>query len=207
MSQATIPTQALLFDIGGVVIDVDLERALRSWAPLSRLSVDQMRRRLGVDEAYKRYETGDLDAAAYFDHLRAVFALDGSDADIATGWNAILVGEIQESLALIDVARTRLPCFAFSNTSRTHHAAWSAEYPRVVGAFEQLYLSFEIGQRKPDRGAFETVARRIGKDPHQILFFDDMQENVDGARAAGMRAIRVRHPADIRQALVDIAVL
>jgi putative hydrolase of the HAD superfamily len=207
MSHATYPTQALLFDIGGVVIEVDFERALHSWAPLSRLSIDQMRRRLAVDETYQRYEKGELDAAVYFDHLRAIFALDGSDADIAAGWNAILVGEISEALALIDVARRQLPCFAFSNTSHTHHAAWAADYPRVVGAFEQLYLSFEIGQRKPDRSAFETVAQQIGTNTDRILFFDDMQENVDGARAAGMQAVRVRSPADIRQALVDIGVL
>ncbi len=200
--------QALLSDIGGVVIDIDFERALSHWASLSHLSIDDMRERFRVDEPFKRHETGAMEAAQYFDHLRGMFALDGSDDDIAAGWNAILVDEIPASLALFERARSRLPCYAFSNTSRTHYATWSKNFPRVINTFERLYLSFELGRRKPDRSAFEAVARQIGKPPRSILFFDDLQENVEGARAAGMQAIQVSDPvADIRQALQDLAAL
>jgi len=204
MAETDSRIQALLFDLGGVVIDISVERALRHWEPRSRLSVEQMRERLAIDEAFQRHERGELPAARYFDHLRRVFELDASDAEIADGWNAILVGENKASLALVASARRYLPCYAFTNTSHTHQATWSSAFPDVVSAFERIFSSPELGMRKPERAAFDAVTRAIGVDPGSILFFDDMLENVEGARTAGLQAVHVRGAEDIRQALATI---
>ena len=58
-----------------------------------------------------------------------------------------------------------------------------------------------MGSRKPDRAAFEHVAREIGVPAGRVLFFDDLEENVEGARATGMQAVLVRSPADVAEAL------
>lgn len=193
--------EALLFDLGGVVIDISVERALQSWQPRSRLSIDQMRGRLAIDELFKQHERGQLEASRYFDHLRRLFELDASDQDIAAGWNAILVGEIAESVNVVHCARRHLPCFAFTNTSPTHQAVWTRAYPNVVSAFDRIFASSELGLRKPERAAYDAVAGEIGVRPEAILFFDDTQENVEGAREAGLQAVHVRGPADIEQGL------
>jgi putative hydrolase of the HAD superfamily len=198
---ATPRIEALLFDLGGVVIDISVERALRCWQPKSRLSIDQMRGRLAIDELFKQHERGQLEASRYFDHLRMLFELDASDQDIAAGWNAILVGEIAESVDKVRCARRHLPCFAFTNTSPTHQAAWTAAFPNVVSAFDRIFASSELGLRKPDRAAYEAVIGEIGVQAEAILFFDDTLENVEGARAAGLRAVHVRRPADIEQGM------
>lgn len=199
--------EALLFDLGGVVIDIDAERALRCWEPKSNLSLAQMRERLAIDQAFERHERGELDAAQYFSHLRRMFELDASDQEIAHGWNAILVAEITEALDLIRAARGQLPCCAFSNTSPTHHAAWTQAFPNVVAAFDRIFLSFELGHRKPERAAYAAVAREMGVDPASILFFDDTLDNVEGARDAGLQAVHVSSPADIRRGLGAFALL
>ena len=196
--------EALLFDLGGVVIDISVERALRCWAPKSSLSIDQMRRRLVADEPFKQHERGELAASGYFAHLRKTFDLDASDQEIAEGWNAILVGEITESLQLVTSARKRLPCYAFTNTSPTHQATWSTGFPNVMSAFDRIFSSPDLGLRKPEREAFNTVTRAIGVPSGSVLFFDDLLENVEGARAAGLPAVHVRGFEDIRQALSDI---
>lgn len=196
--------EALLFDLGGVVIDISVERALRCWEPRSRLSIEQMRGRLAVDEPFRQHERGELAASGYFDHLRKVFQLNASDREIAEGWNAILVGEIPESLQLVESARRHLPCYAFTNTSRTHQATWTEAFPNVVSAFDRIFSSPDLGLRKPERAAFETVTREIDVEPGSVLFFDDLLENVEGARAAGLQAVHVRDIGDIRQALSAI---
>ena len=206
MFEPAQPVKALLFDLGGVVIDISVERALRHWEPCSRLSIEQMRGRLAADEPFQQHERGELPATAYFDHLRRVFELDASDHQIAAGWNAILVGENAESLQLVAAARRRLPCYAFTNTSQIHQATWSRAFPNVVAAFERIFTSPELGLRKPERAAYEVVTREIGVDPAAVLFFDDLLENVEGARAAGLQAVHVSGFEDIRQALVTIAV-
>jgi len=207
MPESDSQTQALLFDLGGVVIDISVERALRCWEPISRLSVDQMRTRLAVDEAFEQHERGELSASDYFDHLRKVFELDASDRDIAAGWNAILVGENPQSLKLVEAARRQLPCYAFTNTSETHQATWTAAFPNVISAFDRIFASPELGLRKPERAAFDAVTRQIGIRADAILFFDDTLENVEGARAAGLRAVHVRGFEDIRQALDGVSLL
>jgi len=196
--------KALLFDLGGVVIDISVDRALRRWEPKSSLSVEQMRQRLVADEPFRQHERGELPAAGYFDHLRRVFELDASDSEIAAGWNAILVGENKDSLRLVDSARRRLPCYAFTNTSPTHEEVWSTAFPNVVSAFERIFTSPQLGLRKPEHAAFDAVTREIGVEPAEILFFDDLLENVQGARAAGLQAVHVRDHEDIRQALDGI---
>ena len=196
--------EALLFDVGGVVLDIDFERAFRSWEPISRISLQEIRRRFSMDGPYEQHERGEICAAEYFDHLREVLELEGGDANIAQRWNAIYVREIKETKQYILSAKRKLPCFAFTNSNPTHQAVWTAAYPGVVGAFDRIFVSSDLGLRKPERAAFEKISKIVGVDTSAILFFDDMLENVEGARAAGLRAVHVRTPLDVKRALVPV---
>jgi len=198
------PIQALLFDLGGVVLEIDFERVFRRWAQHSGLGRDELRARFAVDTAYQRHERGEIGAAAYFAHLRRVLRLDASDAEIAAGWNAVFVGRIEPALAAIRKARGSLPCYCLTNTNPTHQATWSHDYPELGTLFDRIFVSSEMGMRKPERRAFETVVRHIGVAPSGILFFDDLAQNVAGARALGMQAVQVTGPADIEHAIARI---
>ena len=193
--------QALLFDLGGVVLDIDFNRAFEHWLPVSRLSLDEIKAGFRFDAAYQQHERGEIDAVQYFAHLCNTLQLQHGHARVAEGWNAIFLGEIGETLAMIQSARGRLPCYAFTNSNTAHQAAWSAMFPAVVQTFDRICVSSDMGCRKPERQAFEHIAREIRVDPHAILFFDDLAENVAGAQAAGLQAVHVRGPADVRAAL------
>jgi len=102
-------------------------------------------------------------------------------------------------------ARKHLPCYAFSNTNAEHQRAWNAAYPRIAATFDRVFLSSDIGMRKPEAAAFAHIADTIGVPTAHILFFDDLVENVVGAVAAGLQAVQVRSPADVREALERLA--
>ncbi len=195
---------ALLFDLGGVIIDIDFTRALQSWSNSSRLSLDEIERRFKVDEAFQRHERGEIECREYFTHLRQILELEASDAEIRQGWNAIFVDEVTATVDYIAAIRTELPCYAFTNSNPTHQAFWTATYPVAIDAFEQIFVSSEMGLRKPEREAFEAIAAATGNRLDEILFFDDTEENVAGARAVGMPSILVNSYADVEQALVEI---
>jgi len=197
----------LLFDLGGVVIEIDFGRVFRKLGALSRLSPDEMRRRFKMDGAYRRHERGEIGAAEYFDHLRFTLELEGRDEEIAEGWNSIFVGEIPAALDCIRLASSRLPCYAFTNSNPTHRNAWTAMFPETVRAFERVFVSSDLGLRKPERAAFNAISQAIGVAPSSIMFFDDTLENVRGARAAGMQAVHISDPADIARALRGIGAL
>lgn len=197
----TAPPEILLLDLGGVLIDIDFERALRAWQPASRLTLDELRQAFRHDEPYERHERGEITAEQYFGHLAATLALDAEPAQIERGWNAIFIAEIAETTALIRSIRDRIPCHAFSNTNAAHQAYWSRAYPSVTSAVGRIFASHEIGLRKPDPHAFAHVAQALGVPAGSILFFDDSLANVEGAAAAGLQTVHVRSPADVANAL------
>lgn len=209
MSAAFDPSRvkALLFDLGGVVFEFDFAHALAHWAPMSALQAEQLRQAFSHDEDYQRHERGEITGSEYFDTLRRKLQLSATDEEIEAGWNAIFRDEIAQTLDAIEAARRFLPCYAFSNTNRSHHAAWRAAYPRIETVFDRIFASSDIGLRKPERAAFEHVCREIGLAPQALLFFDDLEENVTGARACGLQAVQVRSPEDVRRALVELGCL
>jgi putative hydrolase of the HAD superfamily len=192
---------ALLFDLGGVVIEIDFERALLHWAKYSALPLPALRAAFFFDAAYQQHERGEIGWAQYAQHLRTTLRLAATDGEIEEGWNLIFIREIPQTLDMIEQVRALLPCDGFSNTNPTHQAHWARAFPRVTSAFRKIFVSWELGVRKPERAAFEMVCAQMGLDTGEVLFFDDTPENVDGARAAGLQAVLVRSPQDVRDAL------
>lgn len=193
------PVEALLFDLGNVLIEIDFGRALAHWAKFSTLSLEALRATFGPDEAYERHERGELQATDYFAHLRAKLRLDATDRQIEEGWNAIFAGEITASLAA--VRATRLPRHLLTNSNQTHYAYWRKRFASTVEGFGHTFESSTIGHRKPEQKLFDHVTRTLDLRPQQILFFDDLEENIAGARQAGLQTVHVRTPQDVQDAL------
>ena len=196
-----MPVEALLFDLGGVVIDIDFERVWARWAKDAGRPVEAIRRRIGADEPYLRYECGAIPLGEYFAHLREAMNVDLTDAQLLAGWNEIFVGEMPGIAAVLERAKDQAPLYAFSNTNRAHEECWSARFADVLGHFEKVFVSSTIGLRKPDIPAFEYVVKEIGVPASSVLFFDDNLENIEGARAAGLKAELVKGTAEIAAAL------
>jgi putative hydrolase of the HAD superfamily len=205
-SSLTLP-RAVLFDLGGVLLDIDFDRALAAWAPHSRLPPQQLRETFRFDEPFQHHETGRLDDEGYFGHLRQVLALDCELPVVQAGFNRILVGEIEETVRLLEAISTQVPCYAISNTNPAHLAEIERAFPRFLGRFRRVFASHQIGQRKPHPAAFDFVLREIGVPAPEVLLFDDLPANVEAAQALGLQAVLVRSPADVRQALLAAGVL
>ena len=200
-------TRAVLFDLGRVLLDIDLERAVHVWAPHSRMPREDLRDRFRFDEPFQRHETGHLDNDGYFAHLRQALALDCELPVVQQGFDAIIVGEIQETVRLLEQVRTQVPCYAISNTNPSHLAAIQRSFPGFLPHFTHVFASHQIGHRKPHAAAFEHVLRAIAVPPSEVLLFDDLAANVAAARALSLQAVLVASPEDVRAALVERGLL
>lgn len=201
--------EALLFDLGRVVIDLDSARVFARWAELAGAPVAEIERRARMrvagSDAFHRHERGEISDAAFFAHVRGALEIDLTDADIKDGWNAIFVGEMPGIRPLLARAGRALPLYAFSNTNAAHQACWSVRFADLLAGFRRVFASNELGARKPEVAAFHAVAGAMGMEPQRILFFDDVAANVAGAKASGMQAVEVTAVADIEQALSGLA--
>jgi glucose-1-phosphatase len=197
---------ALLFDLGRVVLDIDFSKVVASWAGHAGCEPARLVGRLSPDEAWKRHERGEISDAAFFEGLRASLGIDITDIQFLEGWNAIFAGEMPGIGAMLTRAGTRLPLFAFSNTNGAHVEHFSRAYADLLGHFREIYLSSAIGLRKPEAAAYDHVVNAIGVPASRILFFDDSAENIAGARARGLSAVHVRSPDDIATALAALGI-
>jgi glucose-1-phosphatase len=198
---------ALLFDLGRVVLDIDFSKAVACWAGHAGCAPQSIIARYARDsEAFRLHEMGKISDAAYFDSLRRSLGIAISDAQFLEGWNAIFAGEMPDIAKLLPRAAKHMPLYVFSNTNPPHVEYFSKEYADLLGHFRELYLSSSIGLRKPDAEAFDHVVQSIGVPASRIVFFDDLAENVEGARARGLTAVHVTAPHDVAHALTALGI-
>lgn len=194
-------TDAILFDLGNVVLEVDFRRTFRRWAEACGEPPAVFHERWEEDEAYQAHERGELSFDEYVAALSRRLGVSMSREDWLVGWNDVFVGPYPRLQQRLSSLAGQIPLFAFTNTNPTHEAAWRSRYGDALRHFEDIFVSSRIGLRKPDRDAFDWVAEAMGLDPATILFLDDNPENVEGARAAGYQTAWIRSEADVLSAL------
>jgi len=198
---------ALLFDLGRVVLDIDFSKVVACWAGHAGCEPAQLAGRFSWrDEFYQQHEKGAISDADFFAALRALLGVELSDAQFLEGWNKIFAGEMPGIAPLLQRAAQRLPLYAFSNTNAAHVEHFSETYAGVLGHFREIFLSSAIGLRKPDAAAYDHVVKAIGVPASRIVFFDDLAENIDGARACGLTAVHVTSPDDVAHALAALGI-
>jgi glucose-1-phosphatase len=208
MSRPLTPgsADALLFDLGRVVLDTDFQRTLACWAGHAGCEPAHLVERFSLDDAYKRHERGEMSDAEFFASLRGSLGIDVSDAQFLEGWNAIFAGAMPEIEPLLARAAQHLPLYAFSNTNSAHAAHFSQSYAGLLRHFRKMFLSSAIGLRKPDADAYDHVVKEIGVPAQRIVFFDDLKENIEGARARGLTAVHVTCTRDVADALAALGI-
>jgi putative hydrolase of the HAD superfamily len=197
---------ALLFDLGRVVLDIDFKRAVACWAGHARCDPRLIEDRFRQDASYRRHEIGEIDSIEYFAGVQAACGIEISHEQFLEGWNAIFIGEMPGMADLLARAKRQLPLYAFTNTNPDHELVWSRRFADILANFTEIFVSCKIRLRKPDAAAFDHVVKAIGVPAQRIVFFDDGMENVEGARARGLQAVHVRSTADVAEALAALGI-
>ena len=187
--------KALLLDLGGVVIDVDPQRCFEYWAGAAGVDIGDIARRWRADEAYEAFEIGAIGFEEYVVSLSAQLGISLDPDDWRAGWNALLGDPVAEVVAALPTLAARVPLYCFSNTNVVHQAAWERRHADALTPFRRIYVSWQLGMRKPSVSAYRRVADEIGIAPRDIVFLDDNAGNVEGARAAGLVARHVPNSA------------
>jgi putative hydrolase of the HAD superfamily len=195
------PIEAVVFDLGRVLVAIEFERTLARWARDAGADPAALvgRWRQGID--YERHERGEIDDPTFFGTVARDLALELTAQQWHDGWLELLREPVSGIEELIDRLDPRLKKAVFSNTNAAHETVLEARYGPLLARFDRVFLSHRLAQRKPEIAAFRMVAEELGAAPGRILFFDDLLLNVAGARAAGLQAVLVRSIDDVRGAL------
>lgn len=181
-----------IFDLGNVVVDIDFNRALGVWSDYSRIPLANLQSKFCFNEAFHQHERGAISDQDFARRLCQDLDMALSYEQFAAGWQAIFVGERQETLRIMQTLRQQgHRVVILSNTNQLHFEYWPEAYPKVVESADKIYLSHQMGMRKPEGEIYARVLQEEGFDAASTLFFDDNEANVDGALQQGIRAIMV----------------
>jgi putative hydrolase of the HAD superfamily len=197
---------ALLFDLGRVVFDIDFSKALACWADHAGCTPSDIAARWVIDESYHHHERGTISDEAFFEGLRRSLGITITDQQFLDGWNAIFAGEMDGIAPLLERAARHFPLYVYSNTNRAHVAHFSRIHAHTLKPFRELYYSSTIGMRKPEPAAFDHVVKAMGVPASRVVFFDDLAENVESARKLGIKAVQVKSSRDVADALTALGV-
>jgi putative hydrolase of the HAD superfamily len=192
---------AVLFDLGNVIVEVDFRRTFRRWADSAGVPAAHFHERWSEDDAYREHETGSMGFDDYVEVMSERLGVTMSLEDWQEGWNDVFVGPYPGVQRALTALSGTLPLYAFTNTNPTHEAAWRARFSDELVHFEEIFVSSTIGLRKPDESAFEWVAAAMQTSPERILFLDDNPENVAGAERAGLTTVRTHGESEVLAAL------
>jgi putative hydrolase of the HAD superfamily len=191
----------LVFDLGGVILDLSVDKTLQAVAELSNLDKKEVTNRYIKGEGFLLYEKGLITEEEFRDFVRRTYAVKATDEAVDKAWNAMLLGLPIIKLELLQRLMNEYQVYLLSNTN-TIHLRYINEVmlPPVAGVssldpyFHGTYYSHLMNKRKPDADIFLQVMEENNLKASETLFLDDNVQNVEGARAVGMQAIHVNTP-------------
>ena len=189
------------------MVDIDFNLAFQFWERKSDLSISEMSDRFKMDSAYKKHETGEISWGEYAEHLRQSLQIDGSDQDILTGWNSIFKDQVTDVVEAIRSICEKNYCSLLSNSNLAHQEFWENKYKAFLPLFSNVFVSSEIGFRKPDHDCFKYILDKLNIEARDAIFFDDTYENIVAGRQFGIESIHVQSSDDVVSKLYELELL
>jgi len=195
--------KAVLFDMGGVIVKLN---SIEDMIGPSALSFDEVWEAWILSDAVQEFERGRCDVASFADRIVAEMQIEGTASEFIDRFVAFPDGLFPGAIELVESVNARVTTGILSNTNGLHWA--NQKSADVISTLcHRSYLSFELGLAKPHREIYDHVVADLGLPADQVLFIDDNQINVDGARAVGMVAEIAKGPDEAGAVLRNYGVL
>lgn len=190
----SVRPQAVVFDLGKVLLDFDYRIAARTLAPQSRFGAEQFKLVLDQSPLLHRYESGEINTLEFFGEVCQLTGYHGSLAEFRAAFGDIFA-EILPMVELQRQLRERsIPTFIFSNTNEIAVGHVRQRFPFFSG-FTGYIFSHEVGCMKPGAKIYEAIETITGKTGADLLYLDDRTENIDAGAARGWQTILHHDPA------------
>lgn len=186
--------KAIVFDLGGVLVDLDYESCVRAFREV--LGYERITEIL--DLWHQKGIYGDMEAGLITaDEFRAEVLRESRPgcvpSDVDRAMAGLLVGMDPAKVPLLERLAERYPLYGLSNNNeisvKRMHEIYEENGLDWQRVFRKEFISSRMKMLKPSRAIFDAAAAEIGLPPSEILFVDDSQKNVDGALDAGWQAI------------------
>jgi putative hydrolase of the HAD superfamily len=178
----------VLFDLGGVLLEVVQSRTFQCLEPLTGLAAQEIERRITSTTFFNElFIANEFTPAEVAVRLHDVLGVKLLERDVVTALNAELGAEISTTVDLLPALQRRTQIGCLSNTNSIHWDKLLASYS-FMRSFDRRFASQLLGCAKPGQEIYEKVSGLLGVSPREILFFDDKSANVEAAQRVGWHA-------------------
>ncbi len=189
---------AIIFDLGGVLIDLDQNKTIRAFKRLG-LTLEDLNEESTI---FTDFETGKITSDDFRHALKSSLKGNITETQIDNAWNAMLLDIVEERFVMLESLKHNYKIYLLSNTNSIHiesikkyidvHFGWD----RWCNLFNAQFLSYEIGLRKPHVSIYEFVLKHINLTAQEVLFIDDNITNLNAAKAIGIHTMKALQPLD-----------
>jgi glucose-1-phosphatase len=192
--------RAIIWDLGGVILRTE-DRTLRSkLAERLGMTYDDLDRLVFESQSSKEATVGIIDATR---HWQSVCKILNLPVEEISAFQATFFGGDQIDTNLLETIRSFKPDYrtgllsnAWSDLRKYIENDWN-----ISEVFDDIIISAEVGLAKPDHRIYQLAIQRLGVAAEEAVFIDDVLANVEGARSAGLSAIKFQNPPQVQEEL------
>jgi len=196
----------IIFDLGGVIYAINYQSTIQAFESLGINDFESIYAKAGQSDLFDNLETGKITKAEFFEGVNKFLPNTLSPTKITEAWNAMLIGFMSDALKKLEELSNTHRIFLLSNTNIFHieeikKRIGEGDFNEFCSLFEKVYLSHEIGLRKPHTQVFAHIVDEQGLEASETLFIDDSPQHVAGALKAGLNAYHLKDGEKISQLL------
>lgn len=211
------PIDAVIFDIGRVLIDFNFDHAFDAASAASGIPASDIRARLFGKSDFTGYdreldvvlfECGRISEREFHARVENTLNCKLPYEHFCMAWNGIFTQEIHATIKLVDDLRQRpeLKVGVLSNTNSLHFN-YLRQRMSLFDEMDHVYVSHEIGCRKPDAESYLHVLKAMEVAPERSVFVDDLPDNIAAAKKVGMKTVHATDPDAVRAGLMAFGLI
>lgn len=200
----------IIFDLGGVIINLDTSKTISEFNKLSKLPFEAIYTQLQQSTVFDLFDKGLISESDFFAELKKVTQSKSSESELKQAWNAMLLDFPINRLSLLIKLKPQYRLFLLSNTNETHVTEFEKtlqethQYKNLEPFFEKMYYSCRMQMRKPDIEIFDFVLTENGLNASETLFIDDSPQHVQGALKIGIKAHLLVKEKEVEELLKEL---
>lgn len=186
---------SIVFDLGGVILNIDPKRTIDQFRELGFNDIEQFLDHYRSKGFLAEFQSGKLNEQDFMEVIRGNIEIAVTEEQIRTAWNAMLLDYPINRIEKLQSLKKQYHLYLLSNTNIIHCQSFAGRVPGVEDIselFDAVYYSHEIGLSKPSEESFLYVLEANNLNPNQVLFLDDLPENIDSAKQLRMHTYLVK---------------
>ncbi|MBM3160881.1 MAG: HAD family phosphatase [Bacteroidetes bacterium] len=195
--------EIIIFDLGGVLIDLDYSATSFEMKKLGFLNFDKYYSQSDQQAFFDDFDTGKISEQAFINQLKSFVGTQVTPNQLVHAWNKMIGVFPLQKVKLLEVLQGKRLAM-LSNTNSLHWKKVEIEWGKVSNIpinnyFEKIFLSHEIGMRKPHADTFLAVCDLLKVNPSKTLFIDDSPQHILGATQAGLNTFYYKNQTEFLQ--------